>query len=117
MAPIKASELRNQDRDTINGKLQDLRTELSELRVAKVTGGAPSKLAKIRTVRRSIARVLTVMNEKTRANVRVAFAKKKCLPLDLRAKKTRAIRQRLTKKDAGRMTLKQHKKKVHFSQR
>lgn len=35
----------------------------AQLRVAKVTGGAPNKLAKIHTVRKNIARVLTVYNQ------------------------------------------------------
>lgn len=48
------------------------------------------------TVRKSIARVLTVINHKTRANLRELYKGKK-LPLDMRAKKTRAIRRRLTK--------------------
>lgn len=48
-------------------------------------------------VRKSIARVLTVVNQKTRANLRELYKNKKHLPLDLRAKKTRAIRRRLTK--------------------
>lgn len=47
-------------------------------------------------VRKSIARCLTVINQKTRANLRELYKGKK-LPLDLRAKKTRAIRRRLTK--------------------
>lgn len=34
-----------------------------QLRVAKVTGGAASKLAKIGTTRKNIARVLTVYNQ------------------------------------------------------
>lgn len=41
-----------------------------QLRVAKVTGGAASKLAKIKVVRKDIARVLTVYNQKTKAAVR-----------------------------------------------
>ena len=49
------------------------------------------------TVRKSIARVLTVTNQKTRQNLRELYKKKKYLPLDLRAKKTRAIRRRLSK--------------------
>lgn len=49
------------------------------------------------TVRKSIARVLTVMNQKQRQNLREFYKNKKYLPLDLRAKKTRAIRRRLTK--------------------
>ena len=34
-----------------------------QLRVAKVTGGAANKLAKIKTTRKNIARVLTVYNQ------------------------------------------------------
>jgi hypothetical protein len=48
-------------------------------------------------VRKSIARVLTVMNQKQRQNLREFYKNKKFLPLDLRPKKTRAIRRRLTK--------------------
>jgi len=49
------------------------------------------------TVRKSIARVLTVTNQKLRQGTRDHYKKKKYLPLDLRPKKTRAIRRRLTK--------------------
>jgi large subunit ribosomal protein L35e len=48
-------------------------------------------------VRKSIARVLTVTNQKQRQNLREFYKGKKYLPLDLREKKTRAIRRRLTK--------------------
>jgi hypothetical protein len=40
--------------------------------------------------------VLTVTNQKARQNLREFYKKKKYLPLDLRPKKTRAIRRRLT---------------------
>jgi len=49
------------------------------------------------TVRKSIARVLTVMNQKARQNLREYYKDKKYKPLDLRPKKTRAIRRRLSK--------------------
>lgn len=49
------------------------------------------------SVRKSIARVLTVMNQKQRSNLRELYKGKKYQPLDLRAKKTRAIRRQLTK--------------------
>ena len=48
-------------------------------------------------VRRGIARVLTVTNSKQRQNLREFYKKKQYLPLDLRTKKTRAIRRKLTK--------------------
>ncbi len=45
---------------------------VAQLRVAKVTGGAQSKLAKIKVVRKSIARVLTVYNQTQKSKVRAA---------------------------------------------
>lgn len=48
-------------------------------------------------VRLSIARVLTVISQKQKSALREAYKNKKYLPLDLRPKKTRAIRRRLTK--------------------
>jgi ribosomal protein L29 len=47
-------------------QLKELKGELSALRVAKVTGGAPNKLSKIKIVRKSIARVLTVYRQTER---------------------------------------------------
>lgn len=41
-----------------------------QLRVEKVTTGAASKLARIKVVRKSIARVLTVYNQKQKGAVR-----------------------------------------------
>lgn len=54
-------------------QLDDLKTELSSLRVAKVTGGAASKLSKIRVVRKSIARVYIVMHQKQKENLRKLY--------------------------------------------
>ena len=51
-------------------KLDDLKNELATLKVAKVTGGAASKLSKIRIVRKSIARVYIVMHQKQKENLR-----------------------------------------------
>ena len=50
-----------------------------------------------KVVRLSIAQVLTVMQQKQKAALREVYKNKKLMPLDLRPKKTRAIRRRLTK--------------------
>lgn len=50
-----------------------------------------------KVVRLNIAQVLTVISQKQKAALRDAYKNKKYLPLDLRPKKTRAIRRRLTK--------------------
>jgi large subunit ribosomal protein L35e len=68
-------------------------------------------------VRKSIARVLTIININQRSQLRIFYKNKKYLPLDLRAKQTRAIRRRLSKEDASRVTEKQKKKQTHFPQR
>ena len=91
--------------------------QLGRLRVAKVTGGAPNKLSKIKVVRKSIARVLTVVSQSQRAALRTAYDGKKHVPLDLRPKKTRAIRRRLTASQAGAKTAKAAKKAAAFPKR
>merc|ERR1712032_469974 len=86
------------------GQLEELKNELSSLRVTKVTGGAASKLSKIKVVRKNIARVLTVINETQKHALRKHYETMKYAPLDLRPKKTRAIRRRLTKFEAEKQT-------------
>ncbi|ELR53341.1 60S ribosomal protein L35, partial [Bos mutus] len=90
--------------------LEDLKVELSQLCVAKVTGGAASKLSKIRVVRKSIARVLTVINQTQKENLRKFYKGKKYKPLDLRPKKTRAMCRRLNKHEENLKTKKQQRK-------
>lgn len=82
--------------------------------MAKVTGGAASKLSKIGVVRKSIARVLTVYNQTQKAHLREFYGKSKYMPKDLRAKKTRAIRRALTHHEKSIKTLKQQKKDAYF---
>lgn len=104
----------SRSKNDLNKQLSDLRTELLRLRVQKIAGGSASKLTKLfvavmwrwgsreltyyrSIVRKSIARVLTVTNQKARQNLREYYKDKKYKPLDLRPKKTRAIRRRLTR--------------------
>lgn len=68
-------------------------------------------------LRKSIARVLTVINANQRAQLRIFYKKKKYAPLDLRPKATRAIRRRLSKHESSKVTEKQRKKTTHFPQR
>ena len=114
---IKAHELRTKNKSELLKTLEELKNELAQLRVAKVTGGAASKLAKIGVVRKSIARVLTVYNQTQKAKLREAYAGKKFLPKDLRPKQTRALRRALTPAERGRKTLKQRKREQNFPQR
>ena len=70
----------------------------------------------IKVVRKAIAKVLTVINEKRRDQARVDH-KKKRTPLDLRYKKTRAFRKRLTKFETTRKTVRQQKRDSNFRPR
>jgi large subunit ribosomal protein L35e len=114
---VKAYELQSKSKNDLSKQLQELKGELLSLRVQKIAGGSASKLTKINVVRKSVARVLTVMNQKARQNLREYYKDKKYLPLDLRAKKTRAIRRRMTKHEQSQKTLKQRKKELNFPQR
>ena len=104
---MKISDLRSKSKTDLLNQLRDLKQELAALRVAKVTGGAPNKLSKIKVVRLSIARILTVISQNQRAALTKAYEGKKLVPLDLRPKKTRAIRKALTKAQANKKTIKQ----------
>ncbi|ELU10173.1 hypothetical protein CAPTEDRAFT_149132 [Capitella teleta] len=110
MVKVKAKELRGKKRDELEKQLTDLKVELSQLRVAKVTGGAASKLSKIRIVRKSIARVMTVINQTQKENLRKFYRDKKYMPKDLRPKKTRAMRRALTPHERSLKTRKQARK-------
>jgi large subunit ribosomal protein L29 len=59
----KASEFRNMTVDELKLKELDLRKELFNLRFQQVTGEIENPL-RIRHVRKDIARVLTVVNQK-----------------------------------------------------
>jgi len=86
-------------------QLEDLKQELASLRVQKVAGGSASKLTRMyvlllhafvfdandsSVVRKTIARVLTVLTAQQRNALREFYKDKRYLPLDLRTKKTRA---------------------------
>eukprot|EP01134_Creolimax_fragrantissima_P008393 CFRG8393T1 len=117
MPRVKAHELRTKNKDELLKQLDELKTELASLRVAKVTGGAASKLSNISVVRKSIATVLTVLTQTQREHLRAHYKGKKYAPLDLRVKKTRAIRLRLSKADATRVSASVAKKAKHFPMR
>lgn len=68
-------------------------------------------------VRKSIARVLTVLTSQKRDALREFYSTKKYKPLDLRPKKTRAIRRRLTSEQINKKTLRQQKKEKAFPMR
>lgn len=136
---ISTSEYRKKTNVELIEDLKKLREELQTIRFTKVSGTAVSKLTKIKSLRKQIARVLTIIRENRKNEVisslrtRVTKEKKegkeeeiktqiknlklKHIPLDLRPKKTRAIRRRLTKFERNLLTLKQFKRKLSFPMR
>jgi len=112
---VKTGQLWGKSKADLQKQLGELKTELLALRTQKVTGG--SKLMKIHDIRKSIAKVLTVINANQRAQLRLFYKNKKYLPLDLRAKQTRAIRRRLTKHESEKKLEKTMKRSMHFPQR
>ncbi len=64
MATVKASEMRAQTSDELKTKLVSLKKEQFNLRF-KVASGENENSARIRIIRREIARLKTVLSEKT----------------------------------------------------
>lgn len=70
--------------------------------------------ARSKVVRKNVAQVLTVINQTQKDKLRQFYKGKDLKPLDLRFKKTRAIRKALTKKEKSLKTTKALKKEKHF---
>ena len=125
--------LRNRTVDDLRKNLADFKTELSSLRVNKVASGVASKLAKIKVVRKSIARHLTVINQKQRQEIKDAFSSKAGIkkynsdnktsysmsrkPKELKNRLTRALRKKLTKKQSSKKLIKVLKREAAFPKR
>ena len=67
MTVIKVKEIREMSSGDRKKKLEELRDELMHERGVAAMGGAPVSPGKIRALRSSIARILTVMNEEGEA--------------------------------------------------
>ena len=61
---LRAKALREMSDEELNEKLLSLKESLLKERSSVAMGGAPSSPGKMRSIRRQIARVLTVMEEK-----------------------------------------------------
>ena len=110
MTKLKMKDLRGKKKDELLKQLEELKQELANLRVAKVTGGTASKLSKIRVFRKNIARVLTVINQTQKENLRRVYSGKPYKPIDLRPKLTRAARRELSPEEKAKKTRKQARK-------
>ena len=66
MPALKATEIRDMTEAERYKKLQELRTELSNQRAIAASGGAVENTGQIKTLRKAIARILTVIREENR---------------------------------------------------
>lgn len=64
---MRASELRELSVVELDERLVQLRTDLAKERASVASGSRAEKPAKIRNLRRGIARVLTIMGQKAEA--------------------------------------------------
>ncbi|MEW6222303.1 MAG: 50S ribosomal protein L29 [Candidatus Hadarchaeota archaeon] len=64
MAILRASEIRAMSRDEMLAKLTELRAELVRSRATTAAGGTLENPAKIKEIRHTIARIITIMKEK-----------------------------------------------------
>jgi len=61
---LKSDELRKLNDEELQGKLFELRAELVKLKSAAARGTLKKETGKIRAIRRAIARIITIMNER-----------------------------------------------------
>jgi large subunit ribosomal protein L29 len=75
MPIIRVKEIREMSHEERVKKLQELRTELLRLRTMVKAGGSVENPARIRELRKAIARILTIENEEKRGITETASRK------------------------------------------
>ena len=101
-------------------QLSNFKKELSTLRVAQQTGSGAAKLNRIGSMRKNVARVLTVLNQKERENLRKFYSDKKNAkktPKTLRAKLTHRRRLALKPAELARKTRSARRAAAKFPKR
>lgn len=110
-------DLRDKSKADLLKQLDEMKQELANLRVGKVSGSVASKLSKIRVFRKNIARILTHINQQQKNQLRKLYRGKKYKPLDLRPKLTRAKRRELSDTEKSIKTRKQVRRERLWPQR
>eukprot|EP00796_Vickermania_ingenoplastis_P003993 gene3993-2848_t len=106
---LKIKDLRDSSKENLLKKLEECKKELSQLRVAQQADNRDSRLGRIRPLRKSIARVLTVLNQNERANLKKFYAGEK----KLRTKTPKALRPKLTHRRRLALTPNEKNRKTH----
>ena len=66
MAILRSKDIRSMKDADLEKQLKDLRNDLLKQRAITATGGAPESPGRIRELRRTIARILTIQKEKAK---------------------------------------------------
>jgi large subunit ribosomal protein L29 len=66
MAILNAKDIRTMKDADLDKQLKDLRNDLLKQRAITATGGAPESPGRIRELRRTIARILTIRKEQAK---------------------------------------------------
>lgn len=67
---MNINELRKMDKKTMDSRVADLRKELMKLNAQVATGTRPENPGRIREIKKTIARVHTILNEKQEVNAK-----------------------------------------------
>lgn len=62
---MKAKEIRSMNKEDLNVKLEELKRELIKLNAQISTGTTPKSPGQVKEVKKNIARILTILSEKT----------------------------------------------------
>ena len=115
---LRMKELVDKDKKSLLKQLTDYKKELSQLRVAQVMSNTASKVGKIGMMRKNIARILTVMNQKERTNLRKVYTEEKqVMPKSLRPKLTHKRRLALKTNEKNRRTRRQLRTAAKYPKR
>jgi len=66
MSRLKMKDLREMSDDELNAKLSELRSELAHAQVERSKGTIKKESGRMKYMRRDIARILTIINERKR---------------------------------------------------
>ena len=64
MAILHVKDIRKMKREELNAKLSDLKRELMKVNAQIAQGASPEKPGRIKEIKRTIARILTLKNER-----------------------------------------------------
>ncbi|KAI3389847.1 hypothetical protein SNEBB_002987 [Seison nebaliae] len=113
-------DLQDYDRKKLGSALREQQQKLSMCRTQNLSSNATSKRSQIRITRKNIARILITLHQKMKLGSAIFHVEKfgrKHLPKDLRPKKTRAIRRRLTKSEKSASRRREKMRKTFYPQR